>query len=45
MPKRNDENTKMETTGKAFFPEIRDHFIRIEKEASRQVLKEWADQE
>ncbi len=42
MPKQNDENTKMEAADKEFFPEIRDHFIRIEKESSREVLDEWA---
>ena len=42
MPKRSDENTRFETTEEALFPEIRDHFIRVEKEATRQVLEAWS---
>jgi hypothetical protein len=42
MPKQDDQNTRFETTKKEIFPEIRDHFIRIEKEATRQVLDSWS---
>lgn len=44
MPKRNDENTRIETTEKEFFPEIRDHYIRVEQEATQQVLEQWASE-
>lgn len=45
MPKQKDENTKMVSGGndEVHFPEIRDHFIRIEPAAAKQVLQRWSE--
>ena len=46
MPKQKDQKIKMETVAEseAQFPEIRDHFIRIEPTATKQVLETWASE-
>ena len=43
MPKRNDEQTRIETSEQDFFPQIRDHFIRVDKASAEEVLKSWAE--
>ncbi|QEG23777.1 multiheme c-type cytochrome [Mariniblastus fucicola] len=42
MPKKDDTNLKFETTSASIFPEIRDHFIRIDADATNKVLEAWA---
>lgn len=39
MPKQLDETTKIETSDNFIFPEVRDHFIRIDAEATRKYLE------
>ncbi len=39
MPKQLDETTRIETRDDSIFPEVRDHFIRIDAEATRAYLK------
>ena len=42
MPRQDDTSLKIETTDKNLFPEVRDHFIRIDKAAAEDVLKSWS---
>lgn len=42
MPKRKDETTKMSVSDTLVFPEIRDHYIRVQKDATKLVLDSWA---
>ena len=39
MPKHLDETTKIETSDDSIFPEVRDHFIRIDAETTRIYLE------
>lgn len=41
MPKRDDSSLEIETTTDSLFPQIRDHYIRVETEATRKVLESW----
>lgn len=42
MPKRDDKKTKMAVGNALVFPEIRDHYIRVQKDATKMVLEAWA---
>ncbi len=41
MPKEDDTDLEIETTTANIFPQIRDHFIRIEQKTSNKVLESW----
>ena len=41
MPKKPDETMEFKTSGASIFQEIRDHYIRVEPEATRMVLESW----
>ena len=40
MPVRASENLKVETGQGNIFPPLRDHYIRVDQEATKQFLKE-----
>lgn len=42
MPKRVDNSTEFETTEASIFPEVRDHFIRVNPDATRAVWESSA---
>ena len=41
MPKGDDTSMEIETAQDVLFPEIRDHYIRVERDATRIVLESW----
>jgi len=45
MPKRQDKKTKMKIGSKQIFPQIRDHYIRINPEATKIILQLWKETE
>jgi len=45
MPVKKDKGLKIETTATDLFPEVRDHFIRVDEEATQRVLDDWIQQE
>lgn len=45
MPVKQDTGLKFETKSANLFPEIRDHFIRVDKEATQKILDAWMQQE
>lgn len=45
MPKRRDDATTMVVGDDRVFPEIRDHYIRVQRDATKVVLDSWAQEE
>ena len=45
MPKSKDNKTKMVVGKKKLFPEIRDHYIRVQMDATKAVLDSWEEEE
>jgi len=45
MPKSKDSKTKMVVGKATVFPEIRDHYIRVQMDATKAVLDAWAEEE
>lgn len=41
MPVSDDASVKIETAKQVLFPQIRDHFIRIDKAAAQKVINSW----
>ena len=41
MPKRDDTDIALETSTEIVFPEVRDHFIRIDNESTQRVEEAW----
>ena len=45
MQKKDDTKLEIETEDEVIFPKVRDHFIRVNKEATQEVLDAWLAEE